>query len=137
MRPPALDELGLVEALRQRAEQTVSRTDGEPVEVRVQVAGPLTSLPAAIEVAAYRIATEALNNVVRHSRASRAVIQLRRGKALELEIVDNGLPINGAWRPGVGLQAMRERAAELGGSCEAGPTAEGSRVFVSLPLEAG
>jgi len=134
LRPAALDELGLVGALRQRAEQTVRRADGEVVQVTVEATEPLPALPAAIEVAAFRIATEALNNVVRHSQASRAVVQLRLGKALEIEVVNDGPTLNGTWRPGVGLQAMRERAAELGGICEAGPTPEGARVYVSLPL---
>jgi two-component system NarL family sensor kinase len=137
LRPPALDELGLEGALRQSAEQTVRRADGEVIEVAVEVPDPLPALPAAIEVAAFRIATEAMNNVVRHSQASRAVVQLRHGKALEIEVLDDGPPVNGAWRPGVGLQAMRERAAELGGTCEAGPTPNGARVYVSLPLVAG
>lgn len=136
LRPPALDELGLVEALRHSAEQTVRRADGEVIEVAVEAPDPLPALPAAIEVAAFRIATEAMNNVVRHSRASRAVVQLSYGEALEIEVRDDGPPINGAWRPGVGIQAMRERAAELGGTCEAGPTATGARVYVSLPLAA-
>ncbi|CAN5858368.1 hypothetical protein BH23ACT12_BH23ACT12_15160 [soil metagenome] len=134
LRPPALDELGLVGALRQSAEQTVRRADGEVVEVAIEVPEPLPPLPAAIEVAAFRIATEAVNNVVRHSRASRAVVLLRHGKSLEIEVVDDGPQTNGAWKSGVGLQAMRERAAELGGTCEAGPTPTGARVYVSLPL---
>lgn len=136
LRPPALDELGLIGALRQRAEQTVRRTDGGPVQVEINVSDPLPPLPAAIEVAAFRITTEALNNVVRHSQASKAVVRLTHGAALEIEIIDNGRPVNGVWRPGVGLEGMRERAAELGGTCEAGPTAEGARVCVSLPLGA-
>jgi two-component system NarL family sensor kinase len=137
LRPPALDELGLVGALRQSAEQTVRRADGEVIEVAVEAPDSLSALPAAIEVAAFRIATEAMNNVVRHSQATRAVVHLRHGKALEIEVVDDGPSVNGVWRPGVGLQAMRERAAELGGTCEAGPTPNGARVYVSLPLVAG
>jgi two-component system NarL family sensor kinase len=93
----------------------------------------LPALPAALEVAAYRIATEALTNVVRHSRATVAVLALRCGSDLEIEVTDDGPP-NGAWKPGVGLQAMRERAAELGGQFEAGPSASGGRVRASFPL---
>jgi len=133
LRPPALDELGLVGALRQRAEQLSWRGDGGAVRVRLDAPEQLPLLPAAIEVAAYRIATEALTNVVRHSGATAAVLQLRCTDTLNVEVIDDGPP-NGPWHPGVGLQAMRERAAELGGRFEAGPSASGGRVFVSLPL---
>ena len=73
LRPPALDELGLVEALRQRADQLSWRADGASVRVRLDVPEQVPPLPAAIEVATYRIATEALTNVVRHSRATGAL----------------------------------------------------------------
>lgn len=135
LHPPALDELGLVGALRQRAEQLAWRADGAAVRVRLDVPDRVPALPAAVEVAAYRIATEALTNVVRHSRASVAVLQLRCGETLDVEVIDDGPP-NGVWQPGVGLQAMRERVAELGGLFEAGPTAGGGRVHVSFPLVA-
>ncbi|WP_020392307.1 sensor histidine kinase [Kribbella catacumbae] len=132
LRPPALDELGLVGALRQRADQLSWRADGASVSVQVSAEG-LPALPAALEVAAYRIATEALTNVVRHSRATAAVLTLRCGSELEVEVTDDGPP-NGAWKPGVGLQAMRERAAELGGHFEAGPSPTGGRVHASFPM---
>lgn len=133
LRPPALDELGLVLALRQRAEHLSWRADGGAVHVKLDAPDQLPALPAATEVAAYRIATEALNNVVRHAGASAAVLRLRCNDALELEVLDDGAA-NGTWQPGVGLQAMRERATELGGGFEAGPTSAGGRVYVSLPL---
>lgn len=132
LRPPALDELGLVGALQQRADQLSWRADGASVSVQVSAEG-LPALPAALEVAAYRIATEALTNVVRHSRATSAVLSLRCGSALEVLVTDDGPP-NGAWRPGVGLQAMRERAAELGGAFEAGPSPTGGRVHATFPM---
>ncbi|HEY6683091.1 MAG TPA: histidine kinase [Propionibacteriaceae bacterium] len=133
LRPPALDELGLVGALRQRADQLSWRADGESVKVRLDVPDQVPVLPAAIEVATYRIATEALTNVVRHSRATGALVQLRCAERLEVSITDNGPP-NGRWAPGVGLHAMRERAAELGGSFLAGPTPAGGQVVASFPL---
>ena len=133
LRPPALDELGLVGALRQRADQLSWRADGESVKVRLDVPDQVPVLPAAIEVATYRIATEALTNVVRHSRATGALVQLRCAERLEVSITDNGPP-NGRWAPGVGLHAMRERAAELGGSFQAGPTPAGGQVVASFPL---
>jgi signal transduction histidine kinase len=132
LRPPALDEIGLVGALRQRADQLSWRADGASIRVRVE-ADELPALPAALEVAAYRIATEALTNVVRHSHATIAVLTLRCGSGLELEVQDDGPP-QGPWIPGVGLQAMCDRATELGGRVEAGPTPTGGRVTAWLPL---
>jgi signal transduction histidine kinase len=133
LRPPALDELGLVGALRQRADQLSWRADGASIRVEVSVDDGLPALPAALEVAAYRIATEALTNVVRHSHATVAVLALRCGDRFEVEVCDDGPP-NGAWTPGVGLQAMRERTAELGGHFEAGASDSGGRVCASFPL---
>jgi two-component system, NarL family, sensor kinase len=133
LRPPALDELGLLGAMRQRADQLSWRSDGESVHVTLDVPDELPALPAAIEVATYRITTEALTNVVRHSKASGALVQLSCTERLELSITDDGPP-NGAWAPGVGLDAMRERAAELGGSFRAGPTPTGGQVVASFPL---
>ncbi|MDQ6714982.1 MAG: two-component sensor histidine kinase, partial [Actinomycetota bacterium] len=130
-----LDELGLVGALRRRAEQLVWREDGAALQIRLDLPDLLPRLPAAVEVAAYRIATEALTNVVRHSQASTATLRLHCADTMEVEVVDDGTP-NGAWLPGVGLQGMRERAAELGGWLEAGPGPTGGRVHATLPLAA-
>jgi two-component system, NarL family, sensor kinase len=132
MRPPALDELGLVPALRQQAVGLHNRA-GEPVAVRVTAPEDLPDLPAAVEVAAYRIVTEALTNVARHSSSSSADVRIdATDDGLALEVTDTGT--SGLWRPGVGLSSMRERAAELGGSLEAGPGPRGGRVAVLLPL---
>ncbi len=133
LRPPALDELGLVGALRQRAEQLRWRADGSPVEVRVDVPHTLPTLPAAVEVAAYRVATEALTNVARHADADHAVVRLRYGDHLEVSVTDDG-PRSTSWAPGVGLEAMRERTAELGGAFSAGPSSRGGLVQASFPL---
>ena len=94
----------------------------------------LPPLPAAIEVAAYRIATEALTNTLRHSHASHATVRLACDDALLVEVVDDGAP-DGDWTAGVGIRSMLERAAELGGRCEAEPSASGGRVRVTLPPE--
>jgi two-component system NarL family sensor kinase len=134
LRPAALDEFGLVEALRRRIEQASRRVDGAPVRVSLDMDEPLPALPAAIEVAAYRIAAEALTNVVRHSRATGAVVRLRCAENLDIEVLDDGPPAGDGWQPGIGLRAMRERADELGGRFEAGPSADGGRIFASLPL---
>jgi len=132
LRPAALDELGLVPALEVRAGQVSRRSDGAPLEAVVD-AEPLPPLPAAIEVAAYRIATEAVTNVIRHSTASSVVVRLCCDDALRLEVLDNGRSA-GDWSGGVGIGAMRERAAELGGQCSVGPSPAGGQVRVSLPL---
>ncbi|GAA3126374.1 signal transduction histidine kinase [Kribbella aluminosa] len=134
LRPPALDELGLIAALRQRADQLSFRADGAPIRVTVTT-DSLPPLPAALEVAAYRIATEALTNVVRHASATSAVLSLRCGTELEIEITDDG-SANGVWHPGVGLQAMHDRTAELGGTLTAGPTPTGGQIQARFPLPA-
>jgi signal transduction histidine kinase len=136
LRPPALDELGLVESLRQHFAGTARGRDGAPVVVEISTTpAPLPSLPAAVEVAAYRIVTEALTNAVRHAAARRIEIRIEiLGAGLRLEIVDDGRP-GEPWTPGVGLTSMRERAAELGGCCRAGPSpGGGGRVSAWLPL---
>ncbi|MEV6108666.1 sensor histidine kinase [Streptomyces sp. NPDC051940] len=135
LRPPALDELGLVGALRQRTDRLAVRGGTGGVAIRVDAPAEVPELPAAVEVAAYRIATEALTNVVRHSGADSAVVRLRCAGSLDVEVLDDGPP-NGPWHPGVGLTAMRERATELGGAFTAGPTPAGGRVHVSFPLAA-
>lgn len=114
LRPPALDEVGLVEAVRLQS-TTVIGAGGKPLVVEVH-GHCLPELPAAVEVAAYRIATEAVTNSARHSGADHAWVTFRAGGgALHIEIGDTG---NGAgpWDPGVGLRSMAERAQELGGS---------------------
>ncbi|TMF01655.1 MAG: histidine kinase, partial [Chloroflexi bacterium] len=140
LRPPALDDLGLAAALRTLA----ARYDHEaPDALRVDVeawAFP-RSLPAAAEVAAYRICQEALTNVVRHARARHCTLRLvltnenGRSAALSVEIRDDGCGLPVDRRAGVGLASMRERAAELGGTCsiESVPTG-GTRVTAMLPL---
>ena len=132
MRPPALDELGLVPALRQQAVGLRNRA-GEPVAVDVTAPDDFPDLPAAVEVAAYRIVTEALTNVARHSTSASASVRLDpAADGLHLEVTDRGR--SGVWRAGVGLASMRERATELGGTLEAGPGPAGGRVAALLPL---
>ncbi len=133
MRPPALDELGLVPALQQQALGLRNR-DGHPVAVDVSAPAESPDLPAAVEVAAYRIVTEALTNVARHSASHSASVRLQpAADGLHLEVTDHG-GAQGAWRPGVGIASMRERAIELGGSLEAGPGPSGGLVVALLPL---
>ena len=136
LRPPALDQLGLVGAVRQQARRLTERDPGLEVGVEASSVG---DLPAAVEVAAYRITTEALTNVSRHASARhcRVCISFNGDGVLRLEIEDDGVGLPEQRRIGVGLTAMRERAAELGGTCEAGPaTLGGTRVSALLPAAA-
>jgi signal transduction histidine kinase len=141
LRPPALDELGLVGAIREAAAQygvcgTAKDSDSaERLDISVDAPERLPPLPAAVEVAAYRVAQEALANVVRHAEARSCVIRLSLGGTLELEITDDGVGLPEDRHAGVGLTSMRERAAELGGRCviESLPGG-GTRVLALLPL---
>jgi signal transduction histidine kinase len=132
LRPPPLDQLGLVEAIRAHA-QSLSAGSGLRVSLE---AATLPPLPAAVEVAAYRIVLEALTNVVRHAKASLCRISVQPAEArLSLEISDNGIGLPAEVRAGLGLTSMRERAEELGGACSIATQAEGGvRVWVNLPL---
>lgn len=132
MRPPALDELGLVTALRQQA-LALRTPDGTPLRVDLR-ADRLEALPAAVEVAVYRIVVEALTNVARHSTSTNATVSLTvREEALEIEVTDDGSTA-APWQAGVGIASMGERAAELGGTLSAGSTSRGGRVHAVLPI---
>lgn len=132
LRPPALDEFGLVDALRQYGARL---TEGGALAVTVKAA-ELPPLPAAVEVAAYRIATEALTNAARHSQACTSRVELRlTGASLHVEVRDDGVGIGPGHSRGVGLTAMRERASELGGRCTVVPEGTGgTTVTAVLPL---
>jgi signal transduction histidine kinase len=138
LRPPALDELGLVAAIRERAVQFGNtRSEGASHRPFVQIEAPqhLPPLPAAVEVAAYRIVQEALTNVTRHANARTCVIRLSLSDSFEIEIIDDGIGLAEEHQLGVGLLSMRERAAELGGTCIVEKCGEaGTRVFARLPL---
>lgn len=113
LRPPALDAVGLVGALRQQGDLVAG------VDVRVESSGSLAHLPAAVEVAAYRIAGEALTNVVRHAGARRCTIRITASAdQLVVEVADDGVGIAAEREAGVGLLSLRERADELGGRTE-------------------
>jgi signal transduction histidine kinase len=134
LRPPALDELGLVGALRQQAATFATAPDA-PLRVQVDAADELPPLPAAVEVAAYRIVTEAITNVSRHAHARTCTIRLVLDGNLQLEVRDDGAGLPAGYKTGIGLASMRERAAELGGSCTIQPgPAGGTRVLARFPL---
>jgi len=136
LRPPALDDLGLVSAIREGAAQTTAECGD--LEVTVEAPAILPILPAAVEVAAYRIAQEALTNVARHAEARHCVVRLALdadGEALRVAIEDDGRGCDPDRPMGVGIASMRERAEELGGSwsIERLPSS-GTRVGARLPL---
>lgn len=150
LRPPSLDEFGLVGAIREDAaryealhEPAENAPAGAPdgrLRVMVETPEHLPPLPAAVEVAAYRVAQEALTNVVRHAHAEVCHVRLALGDdsgyGLTVEVADNGVGLPPAPQAGVGLLSMRERAEELGGTCaiESAP-GQGTRVLVRLPLQ--
>ncbi|HLH61596.1 MAG TPA: ATP-binding protein [Ktedonobacteraceae bacterium] len=142
LRPPALDELGLIGAIRQFAEQYNSQESsatetGKNLRVVVEAPEQLPILSAAIEVAVYRVVQEALTNVVRHARAQSCLIRLSldEDSELQVEIIDDGIGLPEEPRAGVGLISMRERAEEVGGSCVIkSMPGKGTHVLVRLPI---
>lgn len=134
LRPPALDELGLIGAVRSRAAALAGRL---MIEVS-GTSGP-KPLPAAVETAAFRIAVEALTNAVRHSGGHRCTVHIvGEDSAVEITVRDDGRGPDHPGTAGVGLPSMRERAAEVGGVCTVRSPAEGGTlVHAWLPLGLG
>jgi signal transduction histidine kinase len=135
LRPPALDELGLIGAVEQATQRLAT---GTSLDVTVE-SDQLPLLPAAVEVAAFRIVTEAVTNVVRHAQASTCRIQLAAtGGRLSIAVTDNGhgLVASDTVASGHGLQTMRERAEELRGrvTITACPGGGGTAVVALLPM---
>ncbi|WP_257984314.1 sensor histidine kinase [Neobacillus cucumis] len=152
LRPPTLDEFGLIGAIEARINEirktvgTNSSHGDEAAVLKVSLEAPakLPILPAAVEVAGYRIITEALVNVVKHAEATECVVRISvlSKSELEIEVSDNGVGLPLLLRPsingGIGLKSIRERTAELGGQCffdksEIG----GTRVRAVLPFLQG
>jgi len=133
LRPPALDELGLAGAIQEYTRQISSQGN---LHLRFQCPNNLPPLPAAAEVATYRITLEALANIIRHSQAQYCSVSISSdSRHLLVEICDDGQGIPVDVHPGVGIISMRERAEELGGkfTIEALPHG-GTRVLAQLPL---
>jgi signal transduction histidine kinase len=134
LRPPALDDLGLVGALRSQ----MSRFERSGTLMTLEASDPLPPLSAAVEVAVYRIVLESLHNVIRHAAAASCRVTLTVDEAaqnLRLEVTDDGRGLPSRHLPGVGLSSMRERAAELGGTCDLEqPATGGTRLLVRIPL---
>lgn len=134
LRPASLDELGLAGALRGIAAQ--HNHDG--LRLCIETPDELPVLPAAVEVACYRILQEALTNVTRHAGASRCEVRLvldEGSQTLSLEVDDDGEGIAAEHRFGVGLNSMRQRAEELGGTLTVRSSPRrGTRVCALLPV---
>jgi signal transduction histidine kinase len=131
LRPPALDELGLAGACAQAIERL---TAGAGLAASVDAGDDLPALPAAVEVAAYRIVVEAVTNTVRHARAHHCRVSITCTPAgLAVEVTDDGTGLVAASHPGHGLAIMRERAEELGGTVTVRDGSPGVTVQARLP----
>ncbi len=133
LRPPALDELGLIAAVAQQTRH-MHTAAGSPLVVTMEAPDPMPALPAAVEVAAYRIVIEALTNVARHASCERAQVVLTVDQVgLQIRVEDPGQG-DKPWRAGVGMASMRERAEQVGGSLTAEARPDGGRVQATIPL---
>jgi signal transduction histidine kinase len=131
LRPPALDDLGLAAAITEFARQSGT---APATQMLVRVPEPLPALTAAVEAAAYRIATEAITNIFRHARAQEGwvYIAIQAAGTLSLIVEDNGLGFPDSYRAGVGITVMRERATELGGTLTITPRPGGGTIVTAL-----
>ncbi len=131
LRPPVLDEYGLLPALTEQA--TRLTTAGSAVEVHGP--DPMPPLPAAVEVAAYRIALEAMTNAQRHGGGHHCTVTIALNGGLVVSVADDGGGFTPGTRRGVGLTSMHERAAELGGTLSVSSApATGTTVRATLPI---
>lgn len=131
LRPPALDQHGLIPALQAHAAQV---STGE-MQTRIEIPEPLPRLPAAVEVAAYRIALEAITNAARHASANQCIVKLSVSNRLCLDIEDDGQGFACPVRAGVGLTSMRERSEELGGTFNyVSIPGKGTTISVRIPI---
>jgi signal transduction histidine kinase len=123
--PEGLRSLGLLQAVKRRASH-FARVPGTPpgaaspgtLNVTIEAAGDLDAVPPDVELAAFHIVSEALNNASRHGSATDCSVELAiRDSSLVVEVSDNGRGLGESFRPGLGLQSMRMRAEELSGVC--------------------
>lgn len=139
LRPPALDELGLVEAVRSGLSHLHSQPSSPQILLEAETVP--RQLPAAIEAASYRIVMEAVTNVVKHAHARHCQIAIQVAETppqLQITIDDDGEGLPKQVRANVGLRSMRERAEELGGTFQIAARANGgTRITVLLPLPEG
>jgi signal transduction histidine kinase len=129
--PEVLARLGLVGAVRAHV---ASLTDRHPVRVDVRCAD-VPDLPVCVQVAAYRIISEALTNVVRHAGARHCSVRMRFDGRLHVEVVDDGVGAVADRGVGVGLRSMRDRAREVGGTLRMEHAAAGgTRIAADFPV---
>ncbi|MGK2878761.1 MAG: histidine kinase [Solirubrobacterales bacterium] len=133
LRPPALDEFGLVSALREQA----TRLSASGANFEVLGPSEIPQLPAAAEVATYRIALEAMTNVAKHAGAAACEVKLSLNGGIQLTVSDNGDGFAPDARHGVGMSSMRERASEIGGELSVETGRDGTVVIARLPLGPG
>ena len=133
--PSALDELGLAGALRDQAERFRRQAPTLAISLDAPIKG-LAGLPPVVEMACYRIVTEALANVARHAHATRCAVRIHLDHGIHVDVRDNGAGLPAHWRAGVGIASMRERASELGVELVIGPSHPyGTRVAARLPVQ--
>lgn len=130
LRPPLLDDMGLVGAIK-----SLDLAEA-PIRLAVRAPEPMPSLSAAVEVAVFRIAKEALQNARLHGKAETCVISISvESGQLDLTIIDDGRGLSAGFTPGIGLASMNERAAELGGTFVIqAHQGVGTRIQVNLPI---
>lgn len=131
LRPALLDELGLVGAIELTIERLAPQPGPPAMEMR---ADQLPALPAAVEIALYRVAVEAVTNVVRHAAADRCRVTLSAGsEMITLNVADDGRGLGGSSRPRSGLRTVRERVEEIGGAITV-ESRGGTTVTAHVPL---
>jgi signal transduction histidine kinase len=139
LRPSYLEDLGFIPALEMLVRQAAERTDAQ---VQLKKEGTARRLAPAVELAAYRIAQEALNNAIQYAQAENITVRVRStSEGLVLSVIDDGVGFDLPPRPDVltqaghfGLMGMRERATLLGGSFQIDThPGEGTQVTVRLP----
>lgn len=135
LRPSALDQLGLVPAIREGAQHLSGRADEGGFAVTVDAAGDMSVVPPATEVTAFRIVMEAVTNASRHANARCCAVHLAVDGALRVRVEDDGGGLSPEYVPGVGLASMCERAREIGGTCEVETRPGGGTVVLAtLPI---
>ncbi|MFQ5420984.1 MAG: sensor histidine kinase, partial [Anaerolineae bacterium] len=122
--------------LRAAVAESAARYRQSGVQFTIHASGPLPTLPAAVEVAAYRIAQEAMTNVVRHAGAAACQVTLAlEPGALCLTVADDGCGLPADIQPGIGLRSMQERVAELDGRFAIeSHSGSGTKIKAALPL---
>jgi len=139
LRPPLLDELGLVPALSGYLESQARRAG-----IEIEVLGTAKGLPPELEITAFRVVQEAVNNVIRHAEATRATVTVgNRNGELELSVKDDGHGFDvddtlerATGGTALGLLGMQERVRALGGKIEIDSApGRGTEIRVHMPME--